>query len=376
MINSSPQLTLAIPNRNRDLRIVERSLTSIFGQNTDKIEVVLIDYGSAIPYQNELRELLKKFQNLRTIFCPVQGQLWNKPRAINIVLRRCQTPYFMVADMDMIYHPDFVSKILNLLDPQTACYFPVGILREGESKKDLTFRKYEIKFTTNDEATGMTLFPTEKLKEINGYDEFYHGWGSEDTDVHVRLHNAGTKVVFKNDELLFLHQWHPKTYRSKDSTEAFHKTLERINARYLKLTRELKIRRANNNNNSNNNNNKWGILPIEEACKKLESPDIILNLDHTKDDIAGLSFQLTNLRGKCVAITVSEHPKKNILKNRIKGILGKKTPLFCSAEESNERLLELLIGRFRNCPYRYNFDRKSGEIALTINLPPSGLEVF
>ena len=366
MPNNAPHLTIVIPNRNRELRTVERSLKSLFGQNTEHVEVFLIDYGSLIPYQEKLRELLKKFPQVCAIFCPVQGQLWNKSRAINIVLRQCATPYFMVADMDMIYHPDFIPTVLGMLDPDAVFYFPVGVLREEESKKDLAFSDYEVKFVTNEEATGMTLFPTEKLLGINGYDEFYHGWGSEDTDVHVRLHHAGTNVIFKKRELLLLHQWHPKIYRGKDSTEAFHGTLERINARYLKLTRKLKIVEANRN--SNDNGKKWGIRPDEKAYKKLENPDLVLKLHHTYDDIAAFCFQLQDLNGHCLKITITESPEKNDPKNKLKRILGKKTPLFCSSEESNERLLEMLIGHLKNCPYRYTFDRKDGEIKLMILL--------
>ncbi len=363
MGDNALKLTLVIPNRNRELPVVERSLKSLFYQNTAEIEVFLVDFGSDLSYQKDLRQLLKKFPKIKPIFCPVQGQLWNKSRAINIVLKQCRTAFFMVADMDMIYHPAFVSKILVMLDPEAVFYFSVGILTREETQKDLAFADYQIKFVTNLEATGMTLFPTQKLVEINGYDEFYHGWGSEDTDVHVRLGNAGTNVIFKNDELLFLHQWHPKTYRSKDATQAYHGTLERINARYLNLAKALGTIKVNNSVDG------WGLLPHQKNYEELDDPDLIIELYHTQDDITALCFQLQNLRESCIYIKINHHPQKNTPKIRLKGILGRKTPLFCKPEESNERVLELLIGQFKNCPYRYSYDSIKEEITLKIYVP-------
>ena len=361
MGNDFSLLTLIIPNRNRDLKTVGRSLQSLFDQQTSQVEVYIVDYGSALSYQQELKKLLKSFPTAKTIFCPFQGQLWNKSRAINMVLRQCKTPYFMVVDIDMIYHPQFISRISVNLDPQSAYYFPVGVLKEEESKKDLAFADYQVKFITGSEATGITLFPTQKLMQINGYDEFYHGWGSEDTDVHVRLRHAGTHVVFKNEDLLFLHQWHPKIYRSTDSTHAFHGLLERINARYLKLTEELKISKANLNL-------AWGILPQEESYLKLDHPDIVIDLNHTVDEVSALCFQLSNITGKCIKISIAHHLEKDTLKNKIKKIIGKKRPLFFSAEKTNAYVLEMMIAKFRNCPYYYHFDRKKKIIILIINI--------
>jgi hypothetical protein len=52
-----------------------------------------------------------------------------------------------------------------------------------------------VKFQTNEEATEQPFFPPLCFQFINGFDEFYHGWGSGDTDVHVRL-KCGHEVRF------------------------------------------------------------------------------------------------------------------------------------------------------------------------------------
>ena len=83
-------------------------------------------------------------------------------------------------------------------------------------------------------------FPTASLQKVNGFDEFYQGWGAEDTDAQIRMKNLGLEVVFYDREILVKHQWHPKVYRSKDSTHPYHSNLERINHAYMVQTETTK----------------------------------------------------------------------------------------------------------------------------------------
>ena len=187
-------ITITLTYRDRDLSIVTKCLDSLKTQSLSDFKVVLVDYGSQSEYVEALFILVKKYHFIKLIQCPVQGQLWNKSRALNIALKQCDTPYFFVGDLDMIYHPNFVKTLHNLKSEQNVTYFQVGFLSENESKQNKEFSDYNIAFKSTDEATRMTLYNTKILKSINGYDEFYHGWGSEDTDVHIRVLNAGNNV--------------------------------------------------------------------------------------------------------------------------------------------------------------------------------------
>ena len=208
-------ITIILTNRNRELRIIENSLRSLKNQSEQDFSVFLIDYGSEKMYLKTLSDLLGSYEFVRLICCQVKDQLWNKSRAINIALKQISAPYVFVGDIDMIYHPGFIEKLRDLCSKDQSVYFQVGFLTEPESRKNKAFVDYQINFKSSEEATGMTLFNTEGLKAINGYDEFYNGWGSEDTDVHVRLKNAKQKVLFYTEDILILHQWHPKVYRQK-----------------------------------------------------------------------------------------------------------------------------------------------------------------
>ena len=227
-------ITVVLTFRNRNLHIVKKCLDSLHVQSLKAFKVIIVDYGSESIVTLSLKELITNYSFIKLIYCPVKKQLWNKSRAVNIALKQCNTPYFFVGDIDMIFRNDFIDQLFTLKNKEKVTYFQVGFLSKEESLKNQLFESYQIKHISGKEATGMTLYPTQLIKDINGYDEFYHGWGSEDTDVHIRLKNAGYKIEFYAEHVLILHQWHSRNYRTIDSREPFHTSLEQINQQYLK----------------------------------------------------------------------------------------------------------------------------------------------
>ena len=356
----SKSVTIVIPNRNRDLNTVRRSIASIVPQLSDTNRLVVVDYGSELAYQVKLEQLIKSFDKIELILCPTQGQLWNKSRCINIVLQSCTTTHFMVSDMDMIWHPQFLEYQMQSLSHEESVYFPVGMLTQEETATDKFFEKYAIKFQTNEEATGISIFPTVHLKTINGFDEFYHGWGSEDTDVHVRLQHAGYEVRFRESEVLFKHQWHAKTYRSKQSTSPFHPYLERINQSYLSLTQESNKTKANVNV-------EWGENCNNEVYSKINNPSVFIKRYAIEQDVQAIVYFLRDYDlDKSIEVQITEHPESKSLKTRVKEGLGKKTPSFISLTRANEILLEAIIMNHHNCPYFYSYNSSTSTIILRI----------
>ena len=275
------QLTIVIPNRNRDLGRIKRSLKSVYPQLDNSTSLYLVDYGSVPDYQEQLQKVLKQFPNVGFILCPTFSQLWNKSRAINIVLKNCKTTFFMVCDMDMLWHPDFLKTERELWYRSDATYYTVGILTREETEQERDFLNYQIKFQTGNEATGITVFKTKALQSINGFDEYFHGWGAEDTDVHNRLRNAGYNVRFSDTVNYFLHQWHLKDYRSVRSIVPFHKHLERINHEYSWHSRKLKRIKANNQYD-------WGLHCNENDYLKLEQPNLLISIKTYREDVVAL----------------------------------------------------------------------------------------
>lgn len=353
-------ITLVLTNRDRDLRIVKKSLNSLSLQSNKEFKTFLIDYGSTLDYLEQLKELIKGFTFVELIICPVQGQLWNKSRAINIALKKSQTAYFLVGDIDLIFHKNFTQIVKQLANPTEVHYFQYGFLSREESLKEKEFEAYEVDFKGNNEVTGTTLFPTETLMGVHGYDEFYHGWGAEDTDIHLRMKNLGMKVKFYENEILVKHQWHPKAYRSKSSINPFHSLLERINHSYMALTDVT-------NRTIVNQDFDWGKEPLKQDQDKLTNPAIReIVIKNSKIEIASVLSQFRNFKDEVVFLRIQEVEKSLEIKNQIKKVLKKKHISFIEMEDVNNLLLEEIIKNYRNFPYQFSFDRKKKNIQLKI----------
>ncbi|MDP5076905.1 MAG: galactosyltransferase-related protein [Nonlabens sp.] len=354
------KLTIVIPNRNRALTTVKRSLDSMAVQLGNAATAVVVDYGSEITYQENLEKLIDGYENISLIVCPTQGQLWNKSRCINIVLKECTTTHFMVCDMDMLWHPGFIDKHINELPVEHTEYFTVGFLAQSESALEKPYADYNIKFKSNHEATGISIFPSSQLLAINGFDEFYHGWGSEDTDVHMRLKNAGYVVRFRESEVYFKHQWHEKKYRSRSGTLPFHPGLEHINYQYFLMNKSLGKVKANTSK-------PWGEGFDLKACTRLEHPDKELRITATHAQVHALTQVLTDLRNdQVLRVEIRKDIAAKSMNTFIKKLLRKKTPLFLSLQQTNNHLLEQLILVHRNNPYSYKYDKQQGCIELIL----------
>jgi len=356
-------ITIILTYRNRTIDIVKKCLQSLAIQTNKDFQVTLIDYGSTANFSEELNAVCNDYSFIQLIKCPTQGQLWNKARAVNLALRQCETEYLLIADIDMIFSPDFIEKSNKIKNDTKATYFLVGYLSEEESKKTKDFSEYIIKHNSTDEATGITLFPTNVLLQINGYDEFYHGWGSEDTDVHIRLKQLGAPVRFYDSEILILHQWHAKTYRSLKSGYPFHSRLERINQKYLEQSKEIKRTKANIGY-------EWGKSFPEKAYQDLKNPSQRITISNEKDEFSAFIIGELHQLSSCVEIIIRPHKEYKAIKNKVKKLVGKKALEFFDFEEINNRLLEMIISNFRTKPYSYKYDPEKEQIILTINLIP------
>lgn len=353
-------ITIALTYRNRDIRIVKNCLDSLQIQTQKNFSVFFVDYGSEAEYAEQLEALETNYDFLTIMHCPISGQLWNKSRAINIALKQCNNPYFLVGDIDLIFHPAFIQKACELANMDEVHYFQYGFLAKEESLANKLFSDYEVAFLGNNEVTGTTLFPTDRLKEVNGYDEFYHGWGAEDTDIHIRLKNAGVPIYFYNLKILVKHQWHPKEYRNKNSPAPFHSQQERVNHFYMQLTLNSNITKANIKED-------WGLIPLDVVYKKLfNKPQYLIEIDCVSYKVDALLAQFKNFNGELIGIVIKDVAKILKIKQQLKKLLGKKHVIYVEMEEINNRLLEEIINNYRNLPYQYTFNREKNEINLRI----------
>lgn len=357
-------ITLMFPFRNRDLNRVKKSLDSLQGQTDMSFQVHFVDYGSNPEIAKEVETTVLKYSFVKYTYHPTNFQPWNKSRALNSIIKNLKSDFCFVADIDMIFHHEFIEKANHLKNSEKVTYFKVGFLDESETAQTKLFNDYKIDFESTFEATGLTLFPVEKLKAVNGFDEFYHFWGSEDTDMHVRLKNLGCEINFYDCKVLLLHQWH-QSYRSKESknltTSLRLSHIVELNSQHLKFAEANKVTSVNPD--------VWGEpLNVNDFNLLSEFNGIPIMLNNKKESILHFLFcLLPNVNEKPVQFIVGKDESQDSFKNLLKKNLNKKVPIYYSLKEINDMLLMHIISLYRNYNYFYKIIDSDSSIQLTIS---------
>ena len=355
-------LNIIFPYRNREISCVKTSLNSLRKQWENNFHCYFVDYGSKNEFSEAVKRLCQEYSFILYIQHPTQNQPWNKARALNSVIKNLDEGYCFVADVDMIFHPNFVSTAIDLQRGQNSVFFKVGF-SEAPDKPDQISPEYFVNFRQSDEeATGLSMFPVNALHQLRGFDEFYHFWGAEDTDMHVRLKNAGFEVEFYQDQTLLLHQWHP-SYRSKETT-TLEKELQisgivQLNHQHLNFAMQNKITQVNPTS--------WGSCITEKDHLELEQAPVNFVLDNEKKKLNDFLYgQLPTIRNKIIKANIKPVTSEYTLKHRLKKRLGRKVPEYYSMKEVNDRVLLHLISFYRDLPYSYKINPALQEVEVAI----------
>ena len=344
-------LSILYVYKDKDCVRLENSLQSLKHQTFDDFKVILVDYGSHKKFSNELQNTIKKFNFVKVISFYNSYQLWSRAKALNIGIKALDisTDYVFTADIDMVFAENFVEKLHELKKPDTTIFFKVGFLNQGESSLQKPFKDYKVSFTSDIGAQGLSLFPLKALQEVGGFDEFFHFWGAEDTDLHNRLALAGYQIEFYNQQILMLHQWHP-SYRSLEQNRLTVSprlsNVARLNHQHLQHNLIHKIIHPNTEN--------WGKVVTKKQTEKLENYPETLELSNKKEVIDHFLFvALPNHKDGILSVSFSEDVFKNTLKYKLKKWLGKPVPHYYSLKEINDKLLLHLISFYKDFPYKY-----------------------
>lgn len=357
-------LQIIYPYRDRDLQRLKNSFESLARQTSKDFKVFFIDYGGDLKTAEKVKDLCAAYSFISHQYCFTQFQPWNKSRALNSIIKNLESGFCFVADVDMIFHGQFVEKAIFLQKPGISTYFQVGFTSEKDRISEIsenTFPKYR---KSTAEATGLTMFPVKILQQLHGFDEFYHFWGAEDTDMHRRLENAGFRLEYFNREVLLLHQWH-KSYRASETTK-LSKNLQvagivQLNHQYLKLAIQQKRTTANKNS--------WGRILSEVDFLELEQQPITLELNNEIAKIQAFLFgELPGIKNQILKLRIKESAFSGSGKYRLKKLLGKKVPEYYSLKEINDMLLLHIISHYRDKPYTFRISEDLKAIKFAIKL--------
>jgi glycosyltransferase involved in cell wall biosynthesis len=202
-------------------------------------EVIIGDDGS----KEETVQMIRCFQE----DFPVEiTHVWQEDKGFRLAMcrnkcfARCRYEYIIEVDGDLILHPDFVADHLrfarkgcflkggrvNLSEKRTQSlcasgklpnihFFSKGLRRRTNAFRLLVVCRYLLTRYKPNKRTGLGCnmsFWREDIVRINGYDEYYEGWGAEDSDFSSRLLNSGVRRLSLKFAGLVFHLWHDDLY--------------------------------------------------------------------------------------------------------------------------------------------------------------------
>ncbi|RKR10937.1 GT2 family glycosyltransferase [Flavobacterium sp. 90] len=356
-------ITIIYPFKNRELQRIKRSLDSLVNQSNKDFDVVFVDYGSDFEIAASVKELLKQYEFVRYIYSFHNNQPWSRAKAINIGIRFVETEYVFIADIDIIFNKRFVDVLFELQNKKENVYFQVGYLDKHESVEIKEFDLYTIASKSIPEGQGLSLFKLDSLLKVGGFDEFFHFWGAEDEDVHLRLQEAGFSSKFYNNEILLLHQWHKifETFdNNKLSSEPRLSDVFNLNKQKLRFNQKNHIEKPNNEN--------WGKLITEKEFQFLDSNDqsiVLLNKKHVVENFLDIILPKTN--AEIINVIFQEDPYQLTLKYKIKKLLRIKTQEYYSLKQINDMLLKVLVIYYQDYLYNYKISSDLKSIQLKIS---------
>lgn len=212
----SSKISILIIYRDRGIQTAKNCLISILSQDHQDFELVFIDYGSKEGPSADLENIVNSFQNSKYQYVFTRGFPFNKAHGLNIALDDVKGEYLLVCDVDLILPKNFVSGIKNYLKPRIFYNYRCYYLSQDFDIKTIEsqgfFKRKNLKFPLSDDTgVGLIIAPTQAVKDIGGYNQFFQYWGFEDLDLHRRLKSYGLGHGWiETDHLYTFHQWHAK----------------------------------------------------------------------------------------------------------------------------------------------------------------------
>jgi glycosyltransferase involved in cell wall biosynthesis len=241
-MNSAPTITLVINTFNQP-DYLARVLTAVTTQTSPPKEVLLADDGSEAPtkYVFEQWAAGQRFWAMH-VWQPNEG--FRRSRILNKAIAASHADYLVFLDGDTVPHPEFITDHLAaarrsffvqghraLIEQKAAGWFGKNDFhadrRRAVFQNQISGLKNSFRWPfaickVKDHLRGIRgcnlAIWREDLVRVNGYNEAFTGWGREDSELAVRLMNAGVRRLDLRGRALCFHLWHPPASRGSLAT--------------------------------------------------------------------------------------------------------------------------------------------------------------
>lgn len=237
-MNPPPTISLVINTYNQP-EYLARVLAAVTRQASPPDEVVLADDGSEAPTKEIFTQWSAK-QKFRTAHVWQKNEGFRRSRILNQAIAACRSDYLVFLDGDTVPHPQFtadhratarrsffVQGHRALVEQKAAEWFGKGSFfaerRRAVWQNQISGLKNAFCWPfavakTKDHLRGIRGCNLgiwrDDLVRVNGYNEAFTGWGREDSELAVRLMNAGVQRLDLRGRALCFHLWHPPASRA------------------------------------------------------------------------------------------------------------------------------------------------------------------
>ncbi len=359
------KLSILFAYRNREVSRIKRCLESLKAQHKNEFEVIFVDYGSDDSFSKPIKKTVETFEFANYTYVAHPGLLWNKSKALNFAVRQAKGNSVLIADVDILFKTSAVDFLLSKNTDKSFYLFRLGYLNQTESNKVINSTSFEqLRVKHFGVINGLVLLSKEAFISVNGLDDFFHFYGSEDVDFYNRLEQFGLKKINCKEDL-FYHMWH-RIYNSYDDSKfevtPRHFNIKKINLQHLIHNKELKIIKPNTNIN-------FGEIFFKKDEKLLDHPEIFISINNEHAKVWHfLNVGINHYSGKVVKFTVTEDSYFNSTKFFLKKILKKKDRVPISMKNTSDMVLGKIISTYQNHNYRFEISNDLKTILWTIQL--------
>lgn len=233
MVQPTFTANIAVYNQLDNLKIILRALEK---QTYDDFEIIVCDDGSSDGTKDFMRQ-----------WYPEVKYFWQEDKGFRLAksknngISAAEGKYFVSLEGDVVPHPTLLEEYEKVMDDKTIA---LGVRHDIEMfPEELDFEKYDSYVVQRDFripqlrqiekiynpwrlCSGCNVcFPTDKLKEVGGWNEDYEHYGYDDYEVCLRMVMAGCEII-ACEEAYGYHLKHPLR-ESTAKNEAILKNLER-----------------------------------------------------------------------------------------------------------------------------------------------------
>lgn len=232
------RITIIVSTYNRP-DALSLCIRSIFKQSLLPNEIVIGDDGSGSE-TIELINNLKKESPVPLIHVWQEDEGFRLAASRNKAVAASSGDYIIEIDGDLILHKKFIEDHASFAEPDTflkggrvnlnnkittkLCksqklkelnIFSAGLLRRSNAFRNIPLSKYLSTRYKKGRIAGLGCnmsFWKKDYISINGYDEFFEGWGGEDIDFAARMMASGIKKKHLKFSGIVYHLWHNDFY--------------------------------------------------------------------------------------------------------------------------------------------------------------------